>query len=42
MNCEDKGIECMIFIVCEKRETIKKIKKNCYFNKILRKIDNLR
>ena len=31
----------MIVIICEERETIKKIKKNWYFNVIYYKIDNL-
>ena len=38
---KDEGIKWMIIVVCEKRETIKKIKKILYFNEILCKIDNL-
>ena len=36
-----KEREWMIVVVCEERETIKKIKLNWYYNKIKYKIDNM-
>ena len=36
---EGKGREWMVIVACEERETIKKIKKICYFKEVKYKID---
>ena len=41
MYFENEVREWMMIVVCKERETIKNIKKNWYFNEMLRKIDNL-
>ena len=38
---KDEGKEWVVVVVCKERQTIKKIKKNWYFNKMYSKIDSL-